>query len=126
MYEKLGAQAGIDRIVDDFYSIMSSDPEARECFLTHSGRDIQESATKLKAFLSGWLGGPPLYLEQYGHPRLRMRHFPFSIGEIEAHQWLVCMKKALDRSQVSIELQEKLLMAFLQVTKVIKNRGETN
>lgn len=113
----------IDRVVDDFYSIMSTDPKARECLATHQGRDIQDSAKKLKAFLSGWLGGPQLFLKQYGHPRLRMRHFPFSIGGPESEQWLYCMDEALKKNNVVPELREELLKAFEGVTNLIKNRG---
>ena len=122
MYEKLGGSEVIDRIVDDFYKIMSTDPKAARCFATHSGRDIAESGKKLKAFLSGWLGGPPVYLETYGHPRLRMRHFPFSIGKDEADEWLYCMKEALDKNSVPEHIRNQMLAAFHQVTTMLQNK----
>lgn len=119
MYEKLGGFEVIDKLVDDFYEIMSTDPVAEDCFATHSGRDIRESAEKLKAFLSGWTGGPQLYLEKYGHPRLRMRHFPFKIGPKEGDQWLYCMRKALAKSPIDPGIQEQLLSSFQQVTDML-------
>jgi hemoglobin len=119
MYDKIGAFDVIDKLVDDFYEIMSTDPLAQECFATHSGRDIRISAEKLKFFLSGWTGGPQLYLEKYGHPRLRMRHFPFKIGPKEADQWLYCMRKALQKSPIDPGMQEELLNAFAQVTTML-------
>lgn len=119
MYEKLGGFEVIDKLVDDFYEIMSTDPVAEDCFATHSGRDIRESAEKLKAFLSGWTGGPQLYLEKYGHPRLRMRHFPFKIGPKEGDQWLYCMRKALAKSPIEPGVQEQLMNAFQQVTDML-------
>lgn len=119
MYERIGGFEVIDKLVNDFYEIMSTDPAAQDCFATHSGRDIRDSAEKLKFFLSGWTGGPQLYLEKYGHPRLRMRHFPFKIGAKEADQWLYCMRKALDRSSIDPGLQEELLNAFSQVTQML-------
>ncbi len=122
-FDKIGGAATIDKLVDEFYHIMSTDPKARECFLTHSGRDIKVAATKLKAFLSGWLGGPALYIETYGHPRLRMRHFPFSIGPDEVRQWLYCMELALLRVGVPDEERIQVMEAFERVTTVIKNRG---
>jgi hemoglobin len=122
MYDKIGGFAVIDKLVNDFYEIMSTDPLAEDCLATHSGRDIRESAEKLKSFLSGWTGGPPLYLEKYGHPRLRMRHFPFSIGAKESDQWLYCMRKALARSSIAPEDQESLMDAFKNVTEMIKNQ----
>ena len=120
MYEKIGGFDVIDRLVDDFYGIMSTDPVAQDCFATHSGRDIRESAEKLKFFLSGWTGGPQLYMEKYGHPRLRMRHFPFTIGVKEADQWLYCMRKALGRSPIDPGIQEQLMQSFEQVTEMLK------
>ena len=124
MYEKIGGLEVIDKLVNDFYEIMSTDPVAEDCFATHSGRDIRDSAEKLKYFLSGWTGGPQLYLEKHGHPRLRMRHFPFKIGPKEADQWLYCMRKALAKSTIDPGMQEQLLVAFEQVTTMlIGNHG---
>lgn len=124
MYDKLGGFEVIDKLVDNFYRIMSTDPLAKECFETHSGRDIRESAEKLKFFLSGWTGGPQLYLEKYGHPRLRMRHFPFKIGPKEGDQWLYCMRKALLESTIPASEQEALLKGFENVVNMLtENRG---
>ena len=119
MYEAIGGEAVIEKLVDDFYLIMSTDPKARDCFDTHEGRDLEHSAVKLKAFLSGWLGGPQLYLEKFGHPRLRMRHSPFSISEKEAGQWLYCMKEALGRSSMPAELQAEIFGAFIPVAQML-------
>jgi hemoglobin len=119
MYEKIGGLEVIDKLVNDFYEMMSTDPVAEDCFATHLGRDIRESAEKLKFFLSGWTGGPQLYLEKHGHPRLRMRHFPFKIGPKEADQWLYCMRKALAKSTIDPGMQEELLVAFEQVTTML-------
>jgi hemoglobin len=123
VYKKIGGQKVINQLVDDFYFVMKTDPNVLHCLATHEGRSIEESATKLKAFLSGWTGGPQLYLEKYGHPRLRMRHFPFSIGEIEAKEWLYCMEVALKKSSIKNELQQDLLKAFQGLTDLIKNRS---
>jgi hemoglobin len=119
MYNEIGGQIVIDKLVDDFYHVMSTDSAAQDCLATHAGRDIQESAHKLKYFLSGWLGGPQLYLEKFGHPRLRMRHAPFSIGTKEAQQWLYCMKKALEQSSISAPLQEQLMAGFTHVAEML-------
>jgi len=119
MYESIGGQEVIDKLVDDFYQIMTTDPVAQDCFATHHGRDISESAHKLKYFLSGWLGGPQLYVEKFGHPRLRMRHNPFPIGVKEAEQWMYCMKKALAKSTISPQTQMQMYDAFLQVAQML-------
>lgn len=119
MFEKIGGQPVIDKLVDDFYQIMSSDPIAEDCFRTHQGRNLAEAAHKLKFFLSGWLGGPQLYLETFGHPRLRMRHMPFVIGRKEAEQWLYCMYQALKRSTIDEKDQEQMMEAFLPVANML-------
>lgn len=122
LYRRIGGAKVIDKLVDDFYHIMATDPAAKECLATHHGRDLKVSGEKLKAFLSGWLGGPQLFLEKYGHPRLRARHFPFAIGEAEAQQWLYCMQHALKRSSISEDSQTQLMQAFEGLTQLIKNR----
>lgn len=121
MYEKIGGQVVVDKLVEDFYHIMSTDPVAKDCFATHAGRDMEETAVKLKYFLSGWLGGPPLYMETYGHPRLRMRHNPFVIGAKESEQWLYCMKKALEQSTIKAEHQTEMMTAFEHVAQMLIN-----
>jgi hemoglobin len=122
IYRRIGGHKVIGSLVDNFYEIMQTDPLARECLATHQGRNIKESGEKLKAFLSGWLGGPQVYLETYGHPRLRMRHFPFAIGQLESQQWLYCMKMALQKSSIKEADQAELLKAFDGLTNLIKNR----
>lgn len=119
MYESVGGQEVVDKLVDDFYYIMSTDPVAADCFKTHQGKELADSAHKLKYFLSGWLGGPQLYLEKFGNPRLRMRHAPFPIGNKEAEQWLYCMKKALSQSSISLEIQAQMYGAFEQVATML-------
>lgn len=120
-YDLLGGQPAIDKVVDHFYRIMSTDPAAKDCFFAHEGRDIQESARKLNFFLSGWLGGPPLYLETYGHPRLRMRHHPFLIGVKESEQWLYCMNLALLESGVDSQLRQQMMEALAPVAAMLIN-----
>ena len=63
---------------------------------------------KFYMYLSGWLGGPPLYELKWGHPRLRMRHQPFPIGQTEANEWMRCMRQALANEGV-----EEPLRSFL-------------
>ena len=122
MYDEVGGFPVLEKLVEDFYHIMATDPEAHECHATHAGKDVRESAEKLKFFLSGWLGGPQLYLEKYGHPRLRMRHFPFSIGEAEEAQWLYCMEKALSLSTIPQPMQKDMMEAFERVAHMVRNQ----
>src|SRR3954447_25339863 len=94
-FERLGGDAGLRRLVDAFYRHMHDDPAYAGIRALHPEL-LTGSGDKLYWFLSGWLGGPPLYFEKRGDPRLRARHLPFSIGASERDQWLACMRQALD------------------------------
>ena len=93
-YEQLGGDAGVRRLVDRFYDLVDTAPEAATIRALHA-RSLKASRDKLHLYLTMWTGGPPLYSERYGHPRLRMRHFPFRIGTRERDEWLSCMDRAL-------------------------------
>jgi hemoglobin len=106
-YELLGGDAGVRRLVDRFYDLMDSSPEAAQVRALHAP-SLKASREKLYLYLTGWTGGPPVYVEQRGEPRLRMRHFPFSIGKRERDEWLWCMERALDEHEVPGEVREHL------------------
>jgi len=121
-YEQLGGEDGVRELVDRFYDHMDSLAEARGIRAMHA-RDLRGSRRKLFLFLSGWLGGPPLYEQQYGHPRLRARHLPFAIGESERDQWLLCMARALDDIGVTGDLREQLWQAFVHTADHMRNQA---
>src|ERR671921_817682 len=106
-YELMGGDAAVRRLVDRFYDLMDTAPEAATIRKLHA-RELKASREKLYMFLTGWTGGPPVYVEQRGHPRLRMRHFPFSIGAKERDEWLWCMDRALDEHPLPDSLREQL------------------
>jgi hemoglobin len=94
-YDILGGEAALRRLVERFYALMDETPEYHGIRKLHP-ESLAGSTDKLYWFLSGWLGGPPLYAEKIGNPMLRARHLPFAIGRAERDQWLACMKQALD------------------------------
>jgi hemoglobin len=120
LYEMLGGEKGIRSLVDRFYDLMDSSPEAAKIRAFHA-QNLKQSREKLFMFLSGWSGGPQLYVERFGHPRLRMRHFPFPIGSAERDQWLWCMKRALDESQLEPRVVEYLKARFAEVADAMRN-----
>jgi hemoglobin len=93
-YEAIGGEQAIRSLVDRFYFYMDILPEAQGIRAMHQP-SLASAKDKLFKFISGWLGGPNLYIEEFGHPMLRARHFPFAIGEAERDQWMLCMNKAL-------------------------------
>lgn len=123
LYDLLGGAAGARRLVDRFYDVMDRDPSVRGIRDMHPA-DLAESRDKLYEFLSGWLGGPNLYHEKRGHPRLRFRHLPFSIGKPEAAQWLYCMNVALRELQVPDAVGERLMQGLTMTAHHMINRTE--
>ena len=122
-YERLGGEAGVRELVTRFYDYMDQLSEAQQIRALHA-KSLRGSREKLFLFLSGWLGGPDLYQQKYGHPRLRARHLPFSIGRAERDQWLLCMGKALDDMAIADDLRAHLKQAFFQVADHMRNRAE--
>jgi hemoglobin len=94
-YQILGGDEPLRRLVQRFYALMDEDPDYYGIRKLHPG-SLEGSVQKLYMFLSGWLGGPPLYAQRIGAPMLRARHLPFAIGKAERDQWLACMRRALD------------------------------
>lgn len=94
VYERLGGAEGVAMLVARFYQLMDELPEAYQVRRMHP-ESLAGSADSLFKFLSGWFGGPPLYVAERGQPRLRMRHLPYAIGRVERDEWLLCMRQAL-------------------------------
>jgi hemoglobin len=120
-YELLGREDGIRRLVDRFYDTMERRPDTVGIRRMHPD-DLTESRRKLWMFLVGRFGGPPIYVEERGHPRLRARHLPFPIGEDEAAQWMVCMRQALEEVVPDAGLRAELGSFFEQVAGHMRNR----
>jgi len=123
LYELLGEEEGVRALVDRFYDTMDSDPDAKDIRALHAS-SLKRSREKLFMFLCGWSGGPQLYMEKFGHPRLRMRHAPFAIGERERDQWLWCMYKALDDGDYLPVVKEHLKTRFAEVADFMRNKLE--
>ncbi len=123
LYELLGGEKGLRSLVDRFYDIMDSSPEAARIRAFHA-KSLKRSREKLFMFLSGWSGGPQLYVQKYGHPRLRMRHMPFAIGSVERDQWLWCMNRALDESHLDPRAVDFLKTRFAEVADFMRNQME--
>lgn len=122
-YERLGGEAAVRALVDRFYDLMDTLPEAYAIRKLHPA-DLMSSREKLFLFLSGWLGGPPLYVERYGDPRLRARHLPFAIGTRESDQWLMCMQRSMTELRVDADLQGELMLALTGIARHMHNQGE--
>lgn len=122
-YELLGGETGVRRLVDRFYDLMDSSPEAAHVRALHAA-SLKASRDKLHLYLTGWTGGPPVYVEQRGEPRLRMRHFPFAIGKRERDEWLWCMERALDEHELPDDVRVHLTQRLRMLADHMRNRDE--
>ena len=120
-YEALGGDAVLRAIVDHFYDLMESETEYAALYAVHP-KPTTRARDRLYEFLSGRLGGPNLYMERHGHPRLRMRHMPFAIGPAERDQWVACMDRAMEECAVHPELRTMLTGFFTGVAAHMQNR----
>jgi hemoglobin len=125
LFDLLGGEPNainqIRAIVEAFYDVMDSDEKAKTIRLMHP-EDLTSSREKLFMFLSGWMGGPQLYTERYGHPFLRRRHLPFKIGEEERDQWIYCMTKGLLNLKMEEEKIKALLNALYPIADFMRNQ----
>lgn len=120
-YVRLGGETAIRSLVNRFYELMDELPEAYAARKIHP-QDLGHSGEKLVMFLSGWLGGPQLYLEKFGHPMLRRRHLPYPIGPQEQNEWLMCMRRALEETIPDEDLRDQLYTAMLPIARHMLNR----
>ncbi|MDH3354053.1 MAG: group II truncated hemoglobin [Chromatiales bacterium] len=120
-YHLIGGEAGVHDLVNRFYDLMDSLPEATEIRAMHA-KDLTQTREKLFMFLSGWLGGPQLYVEKYGHPRLRQRHMPFKIGVLERDQWMLCIRQAMLDIGLDEDLHQQLGDAFYKTADFMRNQ----
>jgi hemoglobin len=123
LYEKIGGATTLHALVEEFYFLMDTLEEAQGIRAQHVG-DLAPIKEKLFDFLSGWLGGPPLFMQKHGHPKLRARHLPFKIGISERDQWITCMFKAMEK--VGIQEPEATLIrsALFRLADHMRNVNE--
>ncbi|WP_313076889.1 group II truncated hemoglobin [Melaminivora sp.] len=120
-YEWLGGEDAVRQLVERFYDLMDLEPGYAELRATH-GSTLDDARSKLFWFLCGWLGGPDHYQQRFGHPRLRARHLPFSIGILERDQWVACMDQAMEDVGVPGALRERLNESFMGTADWMRNR----
>ncbi len=104
LYQAIGGEPVVRALTARFYMLMDSLPEAARCRSVHPA-DLSGSEAKLFDYLSGYLGGPQLYIEKYGHPMLRRRHFGAAIGPAERDEWLLCFRLALEETVANDKLR---------------------
>lgn len=121
-YERIGGAEKVRELTHHFYQLMDELPEAYGIRKLHP-ESLQGSEDKLFKFLSGWMGGPQLFIQEHGEPMLRRRHLPFSIGAAERDQWMMCMKQALQDVVADEQLRNELIASFAKVADHMRNQA---
>lgn len=119
-YELMGGEAAVRRLADRFYDIMDTDPAASRIRAMH-GEDLTQIRQLLFEFLSGWLGGPPLYFQRAEHRCIMSAHRPYAIGEAERDQWMTCMRRAMDECAVPPQLRAVMDQALLRMANAFRS-----
>jgi hemoglobin len=122
-YAAIGGEPRVRELVDRFYDLMELEPEFAGIHAMHP-KPNDSSREKLFMFLSGWLGGPDLFIEKYGHPMLRARHLPFAIGSVERDQWLRCMAWAMQDVGIDEAMQLRLMESFYNTADWMRNKAD--
>lgn len=120
IYEAIGGQDGVDRVVDALYKHIG----ANELLLQIFPEDLVESARKQRLFLTQFFGGPHLYLEQIGAPMLPYRHAPFEITPARRDAWLNCMDIALTEAEVDEQVHQIIMQRLTIPANRIVNTWE--
>lgn len=123
LYQAIGGDAAVRRLTRRFYALMDTLPEARNCRAIHPP-SLKGSEQKFYDYLTGYLGGPPVYVEKYGHPRLRSRHFGAEIGPVERDEWLLCFRRALAETIDHPKLREIIWAPVERLAFHMQNKDE--
>ena len=119
IYGRIG-EDGVTRLVAAFYAQVPGDPILGPMY---PAGDLAGAESRLRDFLAGRFGGPPRYMEQRGHPRLRMRHAPFAIDQAARNQWVMLMDRALDEAGLPGEVTSLVREFFHTTATFLTNRG---
>ncbi|WP_246666625.1 group II truncated hemoglobin [Bradyrhizobium guangdongense] len=120
-YDLIGGEAAVRRLADRFYEIMDTNPGAHRIRAMH-GADLAPIRQLLFEFLSGWLGGPPLYFNRPEHRCIMSAHRPYAIGEAERDEWMSCMRAAMDDCALPAEVRALLDQGFSRMANAVRSR----
>jgi hemoglobin len=119
LYDRAGGTHFFEALVGRFYAGVASDPILRAIY---PEPDLAGAERRLRLFLIQYWGGPRTYDDERGHPRLRMRHFPFAIGPAERDRWLVHMRAAIVASAAPEDVAAELERYFTMAAEAMRNR----
>ncbi len=121
LYQAVGGEPTIRALSRRFYELMDTLPDASHVRAVHPP-SLTTSEEKFYEYMTGYLGGPPLYIDKYGHPRLRSRHFGAAIGPVERDEWLLCFRQALEETVVNPKLRAMILPPIERLADHMQNK----
>lgn len=125
LYDLIGGEEGIKKLVNMFYDIVETNPEGHKLHLLHlRGNGIAHSRVEQFNFLSGFLGGPKLYVEKHGHSNVRSMHEHVEINSEAKEIWLKCMSMAIDNVGIAPTIKDKLMSNFTVIAERLVNRSD--
>lgn len=119
VYDAVGGMAFFERLVDTFYQGIESDDVLAPLY--PDAPDFTGARHRLTLFLAQYWGGPATYQEERGHPKLRMRHFPFPVGPLQRDRWMLHMTHAVKTSGATEAIQATLLDYFARAAEHLRN-----
>ncbi len=119
IFEAVGGEPFFVALVDRFYRGVEQDPLLRPLY---PDDDMDGARRRLHLFLMQYFGGPTTYSQERGHPRLRMRHMPFTVGEPEREAWVLHMKASLEQAEAPQEIKDAMLTYFENTATFLRNR----
>jgi hemoglobin len=117
VFDAVGGMPFFTALVDRFYALVARDIMLRPLYPD----DLRPSADHLALFLAQYWGGPTTYSDSRGHPRLRMRHAHFAVGQRERDRWLAAMTAALDEAELDADLRQRFLDYFAMAADHLVN-----
>ncbi|MEA3404666.1 MAG: group II truncated hemoglobin [Pseudomonadota bacterium] len=124
-YQAVGGYDGLVKLVDDFYEVMETLPQAQHIRQMHRD-DLSQSREKLVYFLSGWMNGPQIYAEKFGGINIPMAHAHLKVGEAERDAWLQCMQVALDKGDFPQDFKTYLMQQLYRPAERIRQVSLAN
>ncbi len=118
LYEEVGGMPFFERLIEVFYEGVANDAVLRPLY----PENLEPSTRHLTLFLAQYWGGPTTYDAERGHPRLRMRHAPFTVGPRERDRWLIHMRAAVDAMESPEPVRRALLEYFEMAAEAMRNR----
>ncbi|MFA5898474.1 MAG: group II truncated hemoglobin [Hyphomicrobium sp.] len=123
LYELVGGEEGLRQLVETFYDVVEFEPDGRDLHRLHMrGHGVAHSRIEQLNFLSGFLGGPNLYAQKYGHSNVRQMHEHVEISAEAKDAWLKCMSIAIDRVGLAADARARLLTPFTRVATMLVNQ----